>query len=381
MDLHLSSFGPPVHRTHEGQRYEKWITSVREQLAGMDQKSKDLAKKANLDFIRGLADPRHRDSYATELQKAITPSAVHVDTILTTLSVMYKNDEYIGERLMPGVPVSKRSGKFFTYNKRDRFSFPDDEIGHRASPNELDENRATDNYSVTDYGYKNFLDIAAAQNQDAPLDEMVDVTEAINEGIAFRRELRILDIVGAGGSFGGNTTTAGTDWDDTGDPGGTIIADILAADSALWQGGGPTRKIGYCGIDVWNGGIANNPKIAERFKYVEAGLQNTTQVARMLGLDDILVSRARKDTANVGQTASYSRMMTAGIFGILRVAPRPTTRSLHFGSTFRLNNDPFTSQWTDPSIGRAGGIWSRVSVSEDHKIVAADAGYLLTSVV
>jgi hypothetical protein len=379
--LHIDSFGPAINRSKAGLDYETWIKTVREQLAGMDQKSKERAKKANQDFARGLRDPKYSASYQADLAKAITPTAVHVDTVLTTLSVMYKNDEYIGERLMPAVPIEKRSGVFYTYNKRDRLAAPDDEIGHRASPNEIEENRSTDNYSVRDYGLKNFLDLMASQNADAPLDEMVDVVEAVNERMAFRREKRILAIVGVAGSYGSNTTTAATDWDDGTDLGGTIVTDILAADSALWNGMAPTRKIGFCGVDVWNGGIANNPKIAERFKYVETGLQNTTQVARMLGLDDILVSRAREDTANIGQTASYARMMPAAIFGILRVAARPSIRSAHFGSTFRLRSDPFTSQWTDPSIGAHGGIWARVTVSEDHKVVASDAGYLLTSVI
>jgi hypothetical protein len=98
-------------------------------------------------------------------------------------------------------------------------------------------------------------------------------------------------------------------------------------------------------------------------------------------MDDILISRAREDTANVGQTATYARMMTQKFFGILRVANRPTTRSLHFGSTFRMNGDPYTTEWPDPGIGKRGGVWSRVSVSEDHKVVAGDAGFLITAAI
>ena len=380
MDLHGNPLvSPAVQRTERGLKYERFISSAREILAGMTAEDQAKAAKANADFIRGLASPRYRMSYESELSKAVTPGAVHVDTLLATLSVMYHNDEYIGERLMPAVMVSKRSDKYAVYPKRERFNFPDDEIGYRSSPNELDASRTTDNFSVKDYGYKNFLDLETVQNQDAPLSEMVDVVEAINEGIAFKREKRILAIVVTVGNYGANNAAAGTNWNDA--TGGSIIADLLAAVSGLFTGPSPTRKVGFCTLTVWNTGIANNPVIRDLFKYVQAGLPVTQQVAGYFGLDDIFVSRSREDTANAGQTAAYARMATTDIFGVLAVAQRPTTRSLHFGSTFRMQGDPYTTEWMDPGIGKRGGTWSRVSVSEDHKIVAADAGFLLTSLL
>jgi len=370
----------PVQRTERGMAYERFIHSVRRQLKGLTPGELERAKRANLDFVRGLLNPQHRDETAGLLERVVTPGAVHVDAVLANMSVMYANDEYIGERLMPAIPVSKRSGKYAVYNKRDRFAFPDDLIGYRSSPNELEAGRSFDNYSLSDYGYKNYLDYEIVQNQDAPLNEMVDVVEAINEGIAFRREKRILAIVASSASYSGNTAAATTAWT-TANSGGTVIEDIQGASAALWTGPTPTRKVGFCSLAVWNSGITNNAKIRELFKYTGAGLATTQQVANFLGLDDIYVSRAREDTANAGQTASYARMLTGNVFGILAVAPNPSVRSLHFGSTFREQGDPFTTEWPDPGIGKRGGVWSRVSVSEDHKVVAPDAGFLITGVV
>lgn len=375
-----------LSRTEKGLKYERYIKSVREQLSGMTEESRKTAARHNLDFMKGLASPRYRESTEAELlvkvadaQKAVTPGLVHVDTVLSMVSIMYANDEYIGERIMTPVMVGKRSDKYAVYPKRERFAFPDDEIGYRASPNELDASRTYDNYSVRDYGFKNFLDLMTAQNQDAPLNEMVDVVEAINEGMAFKREKRILAILFLAGTYGTQTTTATVNWNDA--TGGSVIADLLAARSALWTGATPTKKIGFCPLTVWNTGIANNPALRELFKYTEKGLATTTQIAQFFGLDDILVSQGREDTANIGQTASYARMATADVFGIAAVAERPTVRSLHFGSTFRLNGSPRTSEWQDPSIGASGGVWARVSTSEDHKVVSSDAAFYLTSLL
>jgi len=369
----------PISRTQKGLAYEAMMNKVRDQLAGMTEDSKKILKAKNLDFIRGLGCEVHGEAYRRELiVRSVNPVSVHVDTLLAEMSVQYANDEYIGERLMPAVPVSKRSDYYAIYPKRERLAFPDDEIGSRSVPNEVDASRTTDNYSVKDYGYLNFLDLETIQNQDAPFDEMVDLVEAINEGIAFRREKRILAIVAASGSYGSNTTTASTNWSDS--TGGTIIADITAAKDALWVGQTPTRKVAFCSLGVWNSGIINNAALAERMKYVQTGLITPQMVAGWFGLDELLVTRAREDTANDGQTATYARMVTGDVFGILSVAVRPSRRSLHFGTTFRSNGDPLTTQWADPKTGKRGGIYAKVAVSEDHKIVAADAGFLITSI-
>ena len=105
------------------------------------------------------------------------------------------------------------------------------------------------------------------------------------------------------------------------------------------------------------------------------------QFAQFFGLDELVITAAREDTANIGQTASYARMATGDVFGVFAVARNPSLRSLHFGSTFQMQGDPYTTQWIDPNPGKRGGIYAKVTVSEDYKIVSADAGYLITSIL
>jgi hypothetical protein len=359
-------------------KFQKWFDEVRNLLDSKDPAKQKLALAANQDFIKGLARPGF--SADGTVAKAVAPAAVHVDTLMSNFSLMYANEEYVGERLMPVVNVAKRSDKFASYPKRERFAFPDDEMGTRSSPNELTETRTTDNYSVKDYGLKNFLDLETAVNEDAPLNEMLDLLEAPNEGLAFKREKRISTIVVTSGNYGGNTgAITSTNWNDS--TGGTIIGDIQNAVSSVWRGQTPTKLVGVCPIGVWNSGIFNNPALAERFKYTAGGPTLVQQVANFFGLDELYVCKAREDTANDGQTASYARIWSTDVFAVLAVAMRPTLRSLHFGSTFRMNGTPITTEWTDPSLGVRGGLWAKVAVSEDHKVCAGDAGYLITGVL
>jgi hypothetical protein len=64
-----------------------------------------------------------------------TQNQVHVDAILTNISVAYfqQNQNFIATRVFPVVPVSKQSDKFFTYTKNDWFR---DEAQRRADATE-----------------------------------------------------------------------------------------------------------------------------------------------------------------------------------------------------------------------------------------------------
>ncbi len=74
--------------------------------------------------------------------------------------------------------------------------------------------------------------------------------------------------------------------------------------------------------------------------------------------------------------------MRAGPPGFVPARHRsPTRRSAHFGSTFQHGPRKQT-QWTDPSKGPgAGVIYSKVGVSQDHKVTANKAGYIITDVL
>lgn len=366
-------------RTEKGLKFEKWYDEVRNLLSGKTQENKKKALAANAAFCRGIGMPTKTGSDIGYIGKAVNPGAVHIDTLLSTFSTMYANDEFIGLRLMPVLGVDKRSNKFAVYPKRERFAFPDDAITTRSVANEIEATRSTDNYSVDDYALKNFLDLETIVNEDAPLDEMLDLAEAVNEGIAFREEKRIATIVQTSGNYGSNTSGATSVWSNT-TTGGTIISDMLAAKQAIWRGRNQVRLIGVTTLSNWNSCLINNPQLNAKYNYTQAGLLTPQLIAGWFGLDEILIGSPREDTANEGQTASFARIWTSNFFAIISVATRPTLRSLCFGNTYRLNEDPITTEWFDPEIGKKGGNWLKVGLSEVHKVVAGDAAYYISTV-
>lgn len=345
-------------RTERGQRSERLLEAIR----NLDKNDRARLNAEILQIRSGIG---------------VSPSSVHSNTILSTMSTQYANDDFIGEQLMPSLAVDKRSDSYAIYPKRERLAYPDDAMGPKGQANELDESRTTDNYSVRDYGFKNFVDAETIDNQDGAFDEMADLVEAILEGIAFRREKRIATVLTTGSNYSGNTVAlAGADrWDSGG--GGDPVKAIQDAKAAIWSGRGRSDLLAFTNLETFNV-LSRHQAIRDLFKYTGSGLATPDLIAGYFGFAKLLVAAPREDTANSGQTASYSRIWNKS-FGIVRVARRPSKRNAVFGYTFRLNGDPTTTQWFDPVAGKKGGYWAKVATSEDHKVVAGDTGYLITT--
>lgn len=357
-----------------------------QQLASMKRSraARYLAARDRFDAAIASEDPdtqakvarAHEGIVAT---KAIGPGQVHNDSTLSNISIQYANGDYIGESLMPVVPVPKLSDKYFVYNKRDRLAYPDDKIGPRGTANEISESRSLDNYSCDAYALKNYVDELTLANQDAPLNEMVDLVESVSEAIAFKREKRILSVVLDASLYpsGNKVTLTGSDrWDSAG--GGNPVKVIQDALASLWSGRGPTKKVLATSLDIFNW-MSRHPMILDLFKYggTAPGLATPSMISKFFGIDEFHISEAREDTANSGQTASYGRLFGKFMW-IGRVAQRPTTRTASFGYVFRFGQVK-TDEWFDKAVGSQGGYYARVSTHEDEKVVAADTGYLITS--
>ena len=346
--------------------YEQWRGRIDEVLHSDSpaDKAAVIRERTELSKIRG---------------KDIAPGTVSQTPVLTNLSVQYANEEYIGEQLMPVVTVPTLTGTYYTYGQRDRMGYPDDQLGPRGQANEIHETRTPATYTCAGFGYENYVDGDTISDQDAPLDEMLDLTESCAEGLAFRRELRIAGIVGVSGSYGANTAAiaAGNRWNTV--AGGDPIADIQTGLAALWTGRGASVIMGATSLDVYNV-LSRHPQILDLFKYngSSPGLATPGMIATFLGLTGgLLVGKARQDTANEAATAVYSRVWP-DVFAIVRVARRPTRRNAFFGVTFR-HNSVNAIQWFDQTKGVHGGYYARVALSEAHPIVAAPTGYLITT--
>jgi len=355
----------------EAEQYSRARKAVDRILRSRDPRDREIVDRHNriLRSMREECDPALSG-------RAVSTSSVHASTFMSNLSVQYANEEYIGTRLMPVIGVDKLTNQFATYAKRDRLAAPSDSMEGRSTPNEINDSRSYDSYATAPYGLKNFVESKVLQNQDAPFDEMLDLQESVSELVALNEEIRIAAVVANSSNYSGNTAAVSTKWNSA--SGGNPIKDVLTAKAACWSGRGRGRMVGVCSLDVYNA-LRVNPQILEALKYTQkGGLASRENICALLELDDLLVGKARKDTANEGQTASYSRIWS-DIFAVLRVADGPSLRNASFGYTLRFKGALNSRMWFDANVGTLGGYYAQVTLDETHKVVAGDTSYLLTA--
>ena len=207
---------------------------------------------------------------------------------------------------------------------------------------------------------------------------MVDLVEAINEGLAFRRERRIANVLTNPANYGANTTAiaAADRWDTA--TGGDPIADIQNAMAEIWMGRGSSLLWMFSSLNVYNV-LSRHPAILDLFKYsgTTPGLATPDMLARFFGADAFVIGKAREDATNENTPAAYTRLWS-DVWGCVRVAQRASIRNAVFGYTFR-HLQPETAVVYDPLKGHGGGYTAQVSVSETHDVVASPTGFLLTT--
>jgi len=112
-----------------------------------------------------------------------TATDVHVDKVLTSISVAYIQDQtnFVAPRVFPIIPVDKQSDKYFTYTQNDWFR---DEAQIRGPSQESAGSGwtlSTDNYSCDSYALHKDLDNQTLQNADAPLNLLSEATEYLTQ--------------------------------------------------------------------------------------------------------------------------------------------------------------------------------------------------------
>ncbi len=357
-----------------------WKIPTADQIADSQRTKKGLAYEEKMErlqeMLRDSAKRKRLDESFLQV-RGVSAASVHSDTFLTNLSQAYANDAYIGERLILSVPVQKRSNKYAVYPQREAFESPSDVLTNdRAQANEVSATRSSNTYELKDYGLSNFVSNETLENQDVPFNERADMVAELAEHLARKREIRDAALLTTASNYGsGNTTTlSGSDqWDSS--AGGDPVKDIQTAKAALFNGPGATDILGFCSLSVFNC-LARHPALLDLQKYTVQGLLTPDAIARYFGLAGLLVGESRKQTANEGQTASYSRIWGLD-FGLVRTARAPSLRTASFAARFRKSNDPVVTEWFDPVAGKSGGYYCKNAVSEDLVVVASFAGYII----
>ena len=305
------------------------------------------------------------------------PRDMHVNRPLTNFSLQYKNEEYIWPLLMPVVKVAFRSDKYWVLTKEDAYRTHDDKIGPTAMANEIKWGLSNETYAVVDHALSDWVAQTEIDNADSPLAPLAETNYNINVGLDNTQEKRVADVIFASASYGTNTTTPSPLWGASSD---TPIKDVQDAIDATFM----RANTLVFGQEAWST-YRRLPEILDACKAVKkgggsfaGGMVSEQEVATLFEVQRVIVGRGRYTTSKKGQTATYAR--TWGKHMAALHVGKPGIKSIGFAFTFsEMKKKTFTVK--DLARGTKGATLVKVAWNSDEKVVAADCGYFLDSVI
>ena len=312
-----------------------------------------------------------------------TQSDVHVDAVLTGVSIAYMQEaeHFVAGKVFPTVPVSKQSDKYFVYDQSDFFR---DEVQYRADGTESAGSGyglSTATYSADVWALHKDIGDQTRANADAPLNMDQDATRYLAQQMLIRQERDwATNYFGTG--IWDTDTTPSTLWSASGsDP----IGDVQTGINTMLTNTGYRPNVAVCSYAVFSE-LKNHSDIVERYKYTTSESMTADLIARVLGVDELHVMGSIVNTANEGATASYSQIGDKDML----LAYRPATAGLMQPSA------GYNFTWT--GLANSGGIGTATSVSRfrmdhlradrleiqsswDMKVVSSALGYFFSNCV
>lgn len=325
-----------------------------------------------------------------------TVSDVHVDAMLTTLSVAYRQDQsrFVADRIFPVVNVGKQSDRYYVYNRGD---FNRDEMQERAPSTEsagsgysLDN---TPTYYCREYALHKDVPDQVVANADAVINPLRDAVEFLTLKALLKREK-----VFAANYFTGGVWTSDFDGVNTGnawgsgtvlqwnDANSTPIEDVRKAQTTVLERTGFQPNVLVLGKPVYDA-LIDHPDLVDRIKYGQTpgspAIVNRQALAALFEVDRVEVMSAIENTAKEGATASHS--FIGGKKALLVYsAPNPGLMTPSGGYTFQwtgMYGGSFGQRIINFPMAEIKATRIEIEACFDLKLVAADLGFFIDSVI
>lgn len=317
------------------------------------------------------------------------PQLIHVDKVLTNISVGYENRAFAGDRLFPTVGVEKQSDKWNVFD-RTGFTVMADLRAPGANTNELPPySISRDSYFAEEHALKDWVPIEEGANADPGISVMGDAAQRVTDTILMNREDAIQTMARTAANYatGHTVTLSGTaQWSDY--TNSVPISDLKTAVEAIRFDTFRTPTIAILGNLVANM-LEDHPTFLNRMKTTPlAQNRDLDAVGQLTGIPEFVRAAAVKNTANVGQAQAFGYMWGKDV--VLAFVPdRPGARTPAYGYEFNWAFEGATMP-TDRWYNQDRKSWAvRTSRRYDLKFVAVDAvatgksiaGYLIKNAI
>lgn len=316
-----------------------------------------------------------------------TVQKVHIDKVLTNISIGYSNEQYIADQIFKAVPVDKQSDRYYKFGM-ERFRVHDDLRAPGTEANEINWTLSDDTYFCEGHALRHVIPDEEKQNADAEFNLEAEGTELVTEGILLNKEIDAANKVmnpnsyhpdlrvtlGSGGAY---------KWSDYNNS--NPLLDVEKAKEAMHKKGGIRPNTMIMSEQVLNV-LKFHPKIIETIKYVQKGVVTQDLLESLFGVKLLVGSALKSDVQNPGQAQAGEPENLNYIWGnsvvLAYIAPRPGRKTVSLGYSFMWNKDGQGAvqvrKWYE--VGR------RATIVEaerwyDQKIISNLAGFIFADAV
>lgn len=307
------------------------------------------------------------------------PQDYRVNELLTKVAIGWSNDEYIASRILPTLPVKKRTGIYYKYDKSNLRR----EKSSRAPG--VAANEVTNGLTQITYGpiveHSLKIKVPVEDAEDVEMDvAKQDGVESVMESIMVDQEAELAAKLADTATVTQNVTLSGTDqWSDYSASNPytnikTAIATIVAATgkkpNTVWMNYGVFLTLAY------------HPHTLSRINGVKVAA-NESDLATIIGVENVIVSSAVYNGAFEGETDSLGYIWGNHFWvGYINPTAGQSRRRLTIGHTLRVENEAadrtVVDEWYDIDLK---AWWERASMNWKQEIMSAECVYVIKSVI
>lgn len=223
------------------------------------------------------------------------PKSAHKDAILSNISIMHKNQNYVADRVFPNVPVNKQSNYFFKFKKGAWFRNEAKMRGPGARAARGGYVLDSDTYMCAEYAFGHPVPIELINNADAPLNPMSVGTKFATDKVLLSKEIAISALCMTAANWTTSDDVAAAWVKDTDGSTNTFMADILLQKEVI------RKLIGvYPNVLIMDAKTFKEQKqthsLIERIKYTGTSGKpadvTTLTLAQLFELDEVIIGTA-----------------------------------------------------------------------------------------
>lgn len=295
---------------------------------------------------------------------------IREDKLLSNVSIKYRQENFVAERIFPIISVKAESDKYRIYERNFRLPETRRAIGGRAQESSFEVSSAS--FVLHHEAQKDYIPDEKADNYEIG-DLRVDTVEELTDLVSRRLELDVLSLFNTSGNWSLNVSLAAANaWAQNTTVSNPIPVADTAATTVIRESG---KGINYCLMrrDAFTS-AKNHTSVLDRVKHTSKEVDKNI-IAALFGLPEIMVSDLAYDSSQQGVATSLADFMPNNAFFGFK-PPSPGLKRPSAGYIF-MKSMASVRRWRDDER-KAEAI--EVEKAYDQKIVASLCGYLVIDV-